>query len=529
MKFPLKRARLLVVVSNLIDYSLTMNVVILAAGIGSRFGEVTTNIPKCMLKMGDQHILEMQLEALSSLENIEKIYIITGYQHKLVSNFIYNSKFRDKVHLVFNEDFESTNNMYSLSLAEEHVRGKSFILCNGDVVFTSKSILRFSELDRSEILVDQEQFRSDSMKVVFDSSNLLMNISKNLIKESSSGISLDIYKFSREDSQKMFEFIKKEIGEGGKNSWTELAIAELSIRQEIKMHKLEIGDDLWFEIDNKEDLQLARNIFFPRRDFFQFQYYFFDLDGTLMIENNPIQGSLELIHKLQSLNKAIFFLTNNSGYSDSQHFKRLVENGFRVNQKQVISSLGQSLKYLLTNEIKEIFFMGTAEANHDLQRVGIITDSKTPKIVLIGNDTEITYQKLSRALELIYSGVPYFLTHSDFSRPTNIGLLPDVGSWALLIEKLTGLGPARIFGKPDVGILDVGLETPSLDLSAVISFDTAVIVGDRLDSDIALGFNADISSVLTLSGVTSEKIFQESSFKPNMVVESVSEFLDLAP
>ena len=506
-----------------------MNVVILAAGMGSRFGEVTANIPKCMLKMGAQSILELQLEAFSSLKNIEKIFIITGYQHKLVSNFINNSKFRDDVHLVFNEDFESTNNMYSLSLAEEHVRGKSFILCNGDVVFTSKSILRFSELDRSEILIDPEQFRSDSMKVVFDSSNLLMNISKNLNKESSSGISLDIYKFGREDSQKMFEYIEKEIGEGRKNSWTELAIAELSIRHEIKMHKLEISDDLWFEIDNKEDLQLARDIFFSRRNFFQYQYYFFDLDGTLMIENNPIQGSVELIHKLQSLNKSIFFLTNNSGYSDSHHIKRLAANGFEVNQRQFISSLGQSIKYLLANDIKEIFFLGTADANHDLQRASIVTDSKTPKIVLIGNDTEITYQKFSRALELIYSGVPYFLTHSDFSRPTNIGLLPDVGAWALLIEELTGLSPARIFGKPDAGILDVTLETSLLDLSSVISFDTAVIVGDRLDSDIALGLNAGISSVLTLSGVTSEKIFQESSFKPNMVVESVSEFLDFTP
>jgi HAD superfamily hydrolase (TIGR01450 family) len=502
-----------------------MNVVILAAGLGSRFGDVTAIVPKCLLTLHSKNILQMQLEALTSHSEVEKIFIVVGYQKNLIAEFILNSEFKDQVELIVNNDYESTNNMYSLFLASDQVRGKCFILCNGDVAFTSKSILRFSGINKSEILVDLNQFTIDNMKVVFDSKGLLRDISKKIEKVSSHGISLDVYKFSEADSEVLFEFIEKEIAENRKNNWTEAALSELSKNQIIELNVVDIGTDLWFEVDNHEDIQKARKIFVPKEDFYNFKYYFFDLDGTLLIENEPVKESIKLINQLHERGKSVFFLTNNSAYTDAQHAKRLMSKGFAAVPNQVISALGQTIRYLLRNEIREIFFLGTAAASKDFLEAQISLSFDKPQVVIIGNDTELTYNKFQEALELIHGGTPYILTHCDFSRPTNFGPLPDVGAWGLLIQELTGVAPVHVFGKPNSQILESYFQDLQDSPSIKLSFDNAVIIGDRLNTDIALGVNVNIFSILTLTGSTSEKTFQESLLKPDLTVNSVSDLL----
>ena len=502
-----------------------MNVVILAAGRGSRFGDVTANVPKCLLTLGEKCILEMQIDSLLAMNEIEKIYLVIGHQREKISHFIFNSEFSDKVELIENRDFATTNNMYSLFLASNQVRGKEFILCNGDVAFTAKSVLRLSKSNRSEILVDSKKYTDDNMKVVFNSNEDLVDISKIIKQENSHGISMDVYKFSQEDSETIFQFIEKEVAEGRKNNWTEMALSFLSAKQMINLRKVEIEDDLWFEIDNLSDIRSARNMFLRIEEFYQFENYFFDLDGTLLLENEPVVGALELINDFQIRGKRVYFLTNNSAYSNTQHAERLASKGFQVRANQVVSALGQTIDHLLASGIKEIFFLGTEDAKKDLLNANIRLSIDDPQSVVIGNDTELSYGKFQIAIELIHGGVPYILTHSDFSRPTHIGPLPDVGSWALIIKELTGKPPERIFGKPDPGILESVVEELHMTTSAPLSIKNSVIIGDRLDTDVLLGLNANIYTILTLTGSTKERTFQESGFKPELTINSISDLL----
>ena len=145
---------------------------------------------------------------------------------------------------------------------------------------------------------------------------------------------------------------------------------------------------------------------------------------------------------------------------------------------------------------------------------------------MIGNDTELTFEKFQQALEMIHRGVPYILTHADYSRPTVWGPLPDVGAWASIISELSGRAPIHIFGKPDPGILVAGSIDFMSDVPVEFSIENAVMIGDRLNTDVRLGVNANIYTVLTLSGSTTEKIFQESLLKPNLVVNSVKDLLN---
>jgi glycerol-1-phosphatase len=504
-----------------------MNVVILAAGLGSRFGDVTANVPKCLLTLGEKCILEMQLESLLAISEVEKIFLVIGHQKEKIAHFVFNSEYSDKVELIENLNFATTNNMYSLFLASNQVRGKEFILCNGDVAFTSKSVLRLSKSNRSEILIDSKKYTDDNMKVIFNLNGDLVDISKTIKKENSHGISMDVYKFSQEDSETLFQFIEREVDEGRNSNWTEMALSILSAKQKIHLKKVEIEDDPWFEIDNQNDIRSARDIFLRIDKFYQFEYYFFDLDGTLLIENEPIVGALDLINDLQKRGKRVYFLTNNSAYSDIQHAERLTSKGFRAVTNQVVSALGQSIDHLLASGIKKIFFLGTDDAKKDLVNAGIRLTLDEPHMVVIGNDTELSYNKIQAAIEMIHRGVPYILTHSDFSRPTHLGPLPDVGAWALIIRELTGKSPDHVFGKPDPGILESVIAELHMTTSAPMSVENSVIVGDRLNTDILLGFSADIYTILTLTGSTKEKTFQESALKPNLTINSISNLLKI--
>jgi choline kinase len=310
-----------------------MDAVILAAGVGSRLKELTEKLPKCLVKVSSKSILEMQLEALFSIPEIETITIVAGHQYSEIEAFIDKFAYRKRIQLVINHDFATTNNMYSLSLTSNNFKGKQFILCNGDVAFKSETVSRFSKESRSEILYEKNSYREDSMKVLFDESGNLLKISKTLNKSEADGISMDIYKFSQEDSFQLYEYIESELDSGHKDRWTEVAVDALCQSGDIHLMGLEIAGDPWFEIDNISDFEEARSVFFDPLSFLGFSNYFFDLDGTLLIEDEPIAGSIELISYLNSLGKSVFVLTNNSGHSDDEHFDRLLKKGFNLDKR----------------------------------------------------------------------------------------------------------------------------------------------------------------------------------------------------
>ena len=173
----------------------------------------------------------------------------------------------------------------------------------------------------------------------------------------------------------------------------------------------------------------------------------------------------------------------------------------------------------------EVLFLGTESASLDFKEFGINFDSNNPMVIVLGNDTEITYKKLERVLTHVYRGVPYLLTHSDLSRPTLNGQMPDVGVWSSIVQELTGVLPLRIFGKPDPTILTklpVGSEDP---FASTLNHQNSVIIGDRVDTDIKLGLNAGISTILVLSGATSEETFQTHQVSPTFVINSVKDLL----
>jgi len=239
-----------------------MQVVILAAGRGSRLKPLTDNIPKCLVSVNNKPLLKHQVDLFLSNENILEIFIIIGYKADLVRDFIKKTYKNDsKIVLIENKDYLATNNMYSLFLAKDNIKDK-FVIINGDVIIEPKILELFLSFQYEDaIAVDVGQYYEESMKVV-QKGEFLVNISKKITKEEALGSSIDCYKFSKVGKEILFSkmeeiIVKRKLV----NLWTELALQELLNDSTLKMKPVDIKGKKWIEIDDFEDLRKAEQIF----------------------------------------------------------------------------------------------------------------------------------------------------------------------------------------------------------------------------------------------------------------------------
>ena len=137
-------------------------------------------------------------------------------------------------------------------------------------------------------------------------------------------------------------------------------------------------------------------------------------------------------------------------------------------------------------------------------------------LLLSGFDTELTFQKLEDSCILLNRGVTWLATNPDWVCPTAYGYVPDCGSVCQMLTKATGKTP-RFIGKPQPDMVHLALEKTGF------APEEAVLVGDRLYTDIACGVNAGIDTVFVLSGEGTEKDIEEMNIQPTWVMEDVAE------
>jgi choline kinase len=235
-----------------------MKAVILAAGIGSRLRPLTDSVPKCLVEVNQISILERQIEAFNKAD-IEEIIIICGYLADKISKVIDEKGYRN-IRLINNVDYLTTNNMYSLYLAREYVP-QSFILANADVIFHSGIIQELTSCGLNNVIVSEKNsYNEESMKIIVNRENVITSINKGIKPDDAYGNSIDVYKFSKEARDILFNKISDYIEvKKDKNSWTEVAINEILPLADFK--PLDISNKYyWIEIDNFNDLEEAKKI-----------------------------------------------------------------------------------------------------------------------------------------------------------------------------------------------------------------------------------------------------------------------------
>ena len=232
--------------------------------------------------------------------------------------------------------------------------------------------------------------------------------------------------------------------------------------------------------------------------------YIFDMDGTIYLGGIPFEFAKRFIKNLRANGKRVLFFTNNASHTSPFYLKKLERLGFEPEQREIMTSGDVTLEFLKRYRAgKSVYMVATDELVEEYAAKGIklVNGEKNPEsadIVITSFDTSLTYEKLNIACRLIRNGAEYLSTHPDFNCPTENGFIPDSGAIAALVTASTGKTPVY-FGKPYKETVEMIGEATGFDNSEMCIF------GDRLYTDIALGKSFGVTSVLVLSGETTEQ------------------------
>lgn len=246
-----------------------------------------------------------------------------------------------------------------------------------------------------------------------------------------------------------------------------------------------------------------------------------DLDGTFYIEDYIIDGSIDFLNQLEKMNIEFRFFTNNSSKNAQFYIDRIRKMGYPAKYEMMMTANHVIIQYL-KSEIheKKVYVLGTEYLVKDLSDAGIKLVEKEPDVVVVGFDTTLSYERVVKACNFIRKGAFFLAVNPDYNCPVQDGFIPDCGSICAMITASTGVKPIY-FGKPTSYTLEYILKNTGLKEEEI------VFVGDRLYTDIAIGDKNNITTILVLSGETTEKDVINSYIKPKLIFESLKEVKEL--
>lgn len=226
--------------------------------------------------------------------------------------------------------------------------------------------------------------------------------------------------------------------------------------------------------------------------------FLIDLDGTLYLDEQLLPGAAELVDLLRARGHAYLFLTNNSSKSPLDYLARLERLGIPAGPEHVLTSGDATISHLLEETPhRSCYLVGTPALEADFRRAGLALTDDDPDCVVVGFDTTLTFAKLESACRHLFAGVPYYATHPDRTCITQRGLIPDIAAIIAACEAVTGRVPV-LLGKPTGAMVRAALRRVGA------TAERTLIVGDQLDTDMTMGVDADLCSVLVMTGETGE-------------------------
>lgn len=236
-----------------------MKAVILAAGMASRLRPLTNDRPKCLLKVGGRCLLERTVDSLVSAA-IAQIVVVTGYRGDMIRDFLNENYPTLDITFINNDDFQTTNNIYSLWLTRPQVDGKDFILLDSDILFDGRIINRLLEHSGSVLAVNNHELGDEEIKVITDADGRVKEISKTCSITAAIGESVGIEKMTAEYSETLFRELEQMIErEGLDNVFYEKAFERL-IPQGHQFGVVDTTDLFSIELDTVDDFNRAKEL-----------------------------------------------------------------------------------------------------------------------------------------------------------------------------------------------------------------------------------------------------------------------------
>lgn len=255
----------------------------------------------------------------------------------------------------------------------------------------------------------------------------------------------------------------------------------------------------------------------PQEDIRKIRCFLLDMDGTIYLGPEPIDGASAFVAHLRDTGRPFLFFTNNPTRDAAAYVEKLRRMGIEAAPGDILTSGEATARYLATEtEYRRLYVLGTPSFENELRAAGLEVTGTEVEAVVLSFDTTLTYEKLKTACLLLARGLPYIATNPDRLCPVEYGYIPDCGSIAALLEAATGRVPKYI-GKPNAEMIRMGLLKLGADPA-----ETAM-VGDRLYTDMEMAYRTDIKAVLVLSGETQRTDLEKAAHRPDFVFDSVME------
>ena len=242
-----------------------------------------------------------------------------------------------------------------------------------------------------------------------------------------------------------------------------------------------------------------------------------DMDGVIYHGNRVLPGVAEFIQWLQDEEKEFLFLTNNSGYTPRELQQKLARLGLNVSEDLIYTSALATARFISSQAPGcSAYVIGGAGLIMALHDEGITMNDVDPDYVIIGEGNSNNYENILRAVRLVLKGARLIGTNSDLTGPSEDGIIPACRAMIAPIEMATGQS-AYFVGKPNPLMMRTGLR-----ILGVHSED-AVMIGDRMDTDMVAGIETGLDTVLVLSGVTRREDIAKFPYRPRLVLDGVGD------
>ncbi len=252
-----------------------------------------------------------------------------------------------------------------------------------------------------------------------------------------------------------------------------------------------------------------------RIDFQKKRGFICDMDGVLYHGMRMLPGAVDFIRWLQDNQKEYLFLTNNSGMTPRELQQKMKRLGVDVPESHFYTSALATAEFLRNQAPGgTAFVIGEAGLLNALYDAGITMNDVNPDYVVIGEGRNYSLESLTKAVNLVLKGAKLIGANADVSGNTEDGMAPACRALTAPVEMATGK-QAYFCGKPNPLMMRTGLRLLGCHS------EEAVIIGDRMDTDIIAGLEGGVDTVLVLTGVSDRETIKTFAYQPTVVLESI--------
>jgi 4-nitrophenyl phosphatase len=249
-----------------------------------------------------------------------------------------------------------------------------------------------------------------------------------------------------------------------------------------------------------------------------------DMDGVIWRSDTPIGNLPEIFRRIEERGIKYVFATNNGSKTPDQYVSTLASLGVSVDNSQVVTS-ALGVAHMLAQKFprgSKVFMIGEDGIYKALQEKGFevlsIENAQEAQFFVIGIDRQISFEKMREATLLVRRGIPFYATNPDKTFPTPRGEIPGAGAWISVITTATDVEP--IFaGKPFPYLMELSLERLGTKK------EETLVIGDRLETDIAAGQAVGCPTALVLSGVSTKEQADEWKPKIDLIADDLSSLI----